>query len=194
MEAFCFLDRYEGLSLSIYEAMRRFPSRRLILEFGVYKGQMINFQAKQFPNLEFVGFDSFEGLKEPWKGVMPPGSFSLGGKMPRVRSNVSLIKGWFHQSVPRWKAQQTGEKVPLLIHIDCDTYEATFDTLSLCTEYVQHGVIMHFDDYFGFPNWRNGGYKALSQIAEQKGWNLTYLSYGTKEVALLAEKGSAPGY
>ena len=61
--AYSFLDRFDGLTLSIEEARRRFPSRNLVLEFGVYKAGMINHQARKFSELSFVGFDSFEGLQ-----------------------------------------------------------------------------------------------------------------------------------
>ena len=188
--AYSFLDRFEGLSLSIKEAGKRFPSRKLVLEFGVYKGGMINYQARKFPGLNFVGFDSFEGLQEQWSGMAPEKTFDLGGKLPRVRKNVGLVKGWFADSAPRWKAQNPGSDIPLLVHVDCDTYAATVDVLEFCANYVEHGLVMHFDDYFGFPDWRAAGFKALHEISEQRHWRLTYLSYGTKEVAVLAEAGA----
>jgi hypothetical protein len=186
-DAYSFLDRFEGLSLSIEEAKRRFPSRKLVMEFGVYKGGMINYQARKFPELNFVGFDSFEGLQGQWSGMAPEKTFDLGGKLPRVRSNVELMKGWFAESGPRWKAEHPGSDVPLLVHIDCDTYAATVDVLEFCSDYIEHGLVIHFDDYFGFPNWRTGGFKALKEMSEQRRWRLTYLSYGTKEAAVLVE-------
>jgi hypothetical protein len=185
--AYSFLDRFEGLVLSIEEARRRFPSRRLVLEFGVYKGGMINHQAKTFPELNFVGFDSFEGLQENWSGMAPAKTFDLGGRLPRVRRNVRLVKGWFAESGPRWKSQNPASDIPLLVHVDCDTYAATVDVLELCSDYVGHGLVFHFDDYFGFPGWRSGGFKALQEISEKRRWRLTCLSYGTKEVSVLAE-------
>jgi hypothetical protein len=185
--AYSFLDRFEGLALSIKEARRRFPSRKLVLEFGVFKGGMINYQARKFPELNFVGFDSFEGLQEHWSGMAPEKTFDLGGKLPRVRPNVGLVKGWFAESASRWKAENPAADIPLLVHVDCDTYAATVDVLEFCADYVEHGLIMHFDDYFGFPDWRTGGFKALREISEKRRWRLTYLSYGTKEVAVLAQ-------
>jgi hypothetical protein len=186
-EAYSFLDRFDGLSLSIEEAKRRFPARKLVMEFGVYKGGMINHQARKFPELKFVGFDSFEGLQGQWSGMAPEKTFDLGGKLPRVRSNVTLMKGWFAESAPRWKTENPGSDVPLLVHVDCDTYAATVDVLEFCADYIGHGLVFHFDDYFGFPNWRTGGFKALQEISEKRRWRLTYLSYGTKEAAVLAE-------
>jgi Macrocin-O-methyltransferase (TylF) len=189
-EAYSFLDRFEGLHLSIQEAKRRFATRTFVMEFGVYKGGMINYQAKKFPELNFVGFDSFEGLGENWHGMAPEKTFDLRGKLPRVRSNVALVKGWFAESGPRWKAENPGADIPLLVHVDCDTYDATVDVLEFCSGYVEHGLVLHFDDYFGFPNWRTGGFRALKEISESRQWRLTYLSYGTKEVAVLAEKSA----
>src|SRR5260370_3491355 len=184
--AYSFLDRFDGLALSIKEAGRRFPSRKLVLEFGVYKGGMINYQARKFPELNFVGFDSFEGLQEQWSGMAPEKTFDLGGKLPRVRRNVSLVKGWFAVSGTRWKTEHPGAGVPLLVHVDCDTYAATVDVLELCSDYVEHGLVLHFDDYFGFPDWRAGGFKALQEISEQRRWRLAYLSYGPQEAAGVA--------
>jgi hypothetical protein len=186
-EAYSFLDRFEGLRLSIDDARKRFPSRTRVLEFGVYKAGMINHQARKFPALSFVGFDSFEGLQQQWSGMAPEKTFDLGGRLPKVRGNVALVKGWFAESGPRWRASNPASDIPLLVHVDCDTYAATADVLQLCSDYVEHGVVFHFDDYFGFPNWRNGGFKALEEIAEKQNWRLTYLSYGTKEAAVLAE-------
>jgi hypothetical protein len=186
-EAWPFLDRFQGLTGLIGEARRRFPDRRCILEFGVFKAQMLNYQAKRFPGLTFVGFDSFKGLGEEWKGVMQKGAFDLGGQLPRVRRNVSLVKGWFSDTLPTWKAANGVGTVPLLIHIDCDTYGGTLDVLSHCVDYVEHGLFMHFDDYFGLPNWRNGGHRALTEVSARNNWKITYLCYGTKEVGVYVE-------
>ena len=103
--AYSFLDRFEGLALSIKEAKRRYPSRKLVLEFGVYKSGMINYQARRFPGLGFGGFDSLEGLQQQRSGMAPEKAFDLGGKLPRVRRNARLVKGWFagtsqHVQVP----------------------------------------------------------------------------------------------
>jgi len=189
--AYSFLDRFDGLAYSIKEARRRFSSRKLVLEFGVYKAGMINYQAKTFPDLNFVGFDSFEGLQGQWRSMAPERTFDLGGKLPKVRRNVRLVKGWFSESGSRWKAENTAADIPLLVHVDCDTYAATLDVLELCSDYVEHGLVLHFDDYFGFPDWRSGGFKALKEMTEKRRWRLTYLSYGTKEAAVLAEAHAA---
>jgi hypothetical protein len=76
--------------------VRRVPGH--LLEFGVFKGATINFIAKRFPERKIWGFDSFEGLPEEWSGNAS--MFNAGGKLPSVRSNVSLVRGWFNESLP----------------------------------------------------------------------------------------------
>ncbi|MFC2089126.1 hypothetical protein ACFLT1_00005, partial [Bacteroidota bacterium] len=73
----------------------------IILEFGVWKGRSINYMSKKLVNRKFYGFDSFEGLQEDWKGHgLTKGYFNLKGKLPKVNSNVTLIKGWFSTTLP----------------------------------------------------------------------------------------------
>ncbi len=47
----------------------------LILEFGVYKGETINFIASKLRDKVIYGFDSFEGLPEDWRSGFPKGTF-----------------------------------------------------------------------------------------------------------------------
>lgn len=78
----------------------------IFAEFGVWSGTSINFIADAFKGEQIYGFDSFEGLKEDWRGCVdhPAGKFNKEGKLPDVRPNVRLIKGWFDQSIPGWIA------------------------------------------------------------------------------------------
>mgnify|MGYP000079224382 CR=1 FL=1 len=70
------------------------------LEFGVWQGGSINFFSSKFPNSQFYGFDSFEGLPENWRPGFEKGTFSLNGMLPKVNANVKLIPGWFNESLP----------------------------------------------------------------------------------------------
>jgi hypothetical protein len=56
----------------------------LILEFGVYKGESINYIARRLPKDLIYGFDSFEGLPEFWRNGLPKGSFKI--------ENITKIK------------------------------------------------------------------------------------------------------
>ena len=54
----------------------------LVAEFGVAEGHSINYLAKHYKQ-PIYGFDSFEGLKEDWKGhSFRKGMFNQLGKLP----------------------------------------------------------------------------------------------------------------
>ena len=71
------------------------------IEFGVASGLSIRYFSESLSNLNFYGFDSFIGLKEDWAGhSVTKGAFSQNGVLPKVNSNVKLIKGWFNETLP----------------------------------------------------------------------------------------------
>jgi hypothetical protein len=75
----------------------------LFMEFGVWSGSSINTFAARLPGKTIYGFDSFEGLKEDYPGTgFSKSSFGLGGIMPKVLPNVTLVKGWFDETVPKF--------------------------------------------------------------------------------------------
>jgi len=71
----------------------------LWLEFGVFVGDTIMYFSK-FTNGPVFGFDSFEGLPEDWIPGWEKGKFNLRGILPPVPAHVTLIKGWFNETVP----------------------------------------------------------------------------------------------
>lgn len=75
------------------------------------------------------GFDSFEGLPEPWYGKYGKGAFARVGLL-EVPDNVTLVKGWFDDTLHGFLAEHPG---PLaFLHVDCDLYSSTiyaFDQL-----------------------------------------------------------------
>ena len=50
-------------------------------------------------NSRIIGFDSFEGLNQPWAGNQI-GAFSTNGEIPKTTDpRVSYVKGWFQNTV-----------------------------------------------------------------------------------------------
>jgi len=79
------------------------------LEFGVFSGGTIRHIARRKRAAVIHGFDSFEGLPEPWSGfTLGQRVFSRGGHLPRVPANVVLHKGWFKDTVPQWCRETDG--------------------------------------------------------------------------------------
>lgn len=150
-------------------------------EFGVYRGDSINYFARKLPVL--YGFDSFEGLKEDWRGyALTKGSFDLKGKLPKVRSNVHLIKGWFDATIPPFLAQHPEPFA--FVHIDCDTFEATEVALGLIGRLLVPGTVIVFDEYFGYRGWQVGEFKAWADFAQRTGTQYRYLAFSRYQVAI----------
>src|SRR5210317_2173184 len=69
------------------------PDWGLNVELGVYNGVTISCLATARPDLEFHGFDSFEGLPEDWdmgQKYVEGKAFDRKGEFPDVPENVKL--------------------------------------------------------------------------------------------------------
>jgi hypothetical protein len=147
---------------------------------GVFKGYSINYLARRTDGRVF-GFDSFRGLQEDWEGVGHTRStFDLGGRLPRVRSNVSLVAGWFSDTLPGFLA---ANPAPLsLLHLDCDTYEATAEVLGLIMERLTPSTVIIMDDYHGFWGYRNGQFRAWAEFVAAHGLVYRYAAFNRHAV------------
>ena len=142
-------------------------TRGLYAEFGVFSGYSINHFAEIHKDRTLYGFDSFVGLREDWGGTdMGEGSFDRKGKLPAVRINVSLIKGWFSETLPVFLEEHSEDFA--FIHFDADTYESTHYVLNTLEKRIVPGTIIIFDEYLGFPNWESGEFLAWQQFVEKK--------------------------
>jgi hypothetical protein len=145
-------------------------------EFGVFKGQSINYVAKQMPNQTIYGFDSFLGLSEDWLGwELPKGTFNLNGIMPEVEENVELVKGFFNESLPVW-VKDNKDPFSLLI-IDSDLYSSACTILdTLGNKQIIPGTLILFDEYFGHIGWRNNEFKAWQEFVKKHKIKYEYLA------------------
>jgi hypothetical protein len=137
----------------------------LYAEFGVYKGDSINRLARLRPHQVFHGFDSFEGLPESWTLGARTGSFSLGGRLPAVRDNVVLVKGFFEHTLDKFAAE-CGKTAAAFMHVDCDLYSATKTVLDRLAPLLVEGTIIVFDEYFNYPGWQQGEFKAFAEFID----------------------------
>jgi hypothetical protein len=76
------------------------------LEFGVATGATINRIARNLENWRVFGFDSFEGIPEPWERH-PAGAYAQE-KLPEIPANVALVKGWFSDTLPGFVGEHAG--------------------------------------------------------------------------------------
>ncbi len=123
------------------------------LEFGVFDGTSMNKMRRVFtnPRSEFIGFDSFEGLPEPWL-EFAPGKFSREGALPyNTDERIRFVKGWFQNTLPGYLtelgARQNEHLTQTLVHYDADLYSSTLFIMScLWLNIPQYYFI--FDEFF----------------------------------------------
>lgn len=161
-------------------------TKPIVAEFGVFNGYSINFFADQFPDIELSGFDSFIGLEEDWPGTYhPAGYFDLGGVLPKVANNVYLYAGWFENTLPEFLRNISSiEWEPVLIHLDADTYTPTKFILECFRDKLKTGTVLIFDEYFGYPFWQNGEFKAFQEFISHTGLKYKYLGCSGQQVAV----------
>lgn len=142
-------------------AVRQAPQHGLILEFGVASGRTITHLASLSSAIVY-GFDSFEGLPESWRTEFSKGTFA--GDDPAVPGNVTLVKGWFEETLPAFLSTHGG---PLsLLHVDCDLYSSTKTIFNLLVERIVPGTVIVFDEYWNYPGWRQHEYRAFEEFKE----------------------------
>jgi len=134
----------------------------LFLEFGVASGQTISHIAKH-TSAQIFGFDSFEGLPEDWRTGLPTGAFS--GPVPSVPANVSLIKGWFSETLPEFV--RTHKEPIVFMHVDCDLYSSTKCIFDLLHSQIGPNCVIVFDEYFNYPGWQDHEHKAFMELVDR---------------------------
>ena len=135
----------------------------LWLEFGVAEGKTINYISKFTKNTVY-GFDSFIGLPEKWRDGFDKGAFTRNGELPKVNSNVTLIKGWFNETLPTFINEQN-KKVSFL-HLDADLYSSTKCILDCLKDYLDENCVVVFDELVNYPGFdgENGELKAFYEF------------------------------
>jgi len=164
----------EGVELALKNEKK--VGKGLWLEFGVFEGYTINHIAKINNDQKIFGFDSFVGLPEPWWGCMGIGFFNRDGIFPEVEKNVSLISGWFSNTLPEF-IKNCGDDVVSFLHIDSDIYSSAATVLELLSNKIVPGTIIVFDEFYNYPEWVFHEFKAWEEFCEKYKVNYEYVAY-----------------
>lgn len=168
--------RLFGFGTRVLElALRHASVDGLTLEFGVYHGRSLRYIAEHVRS-GLHGFDSFRGLPEDWKAGERAGSYSTGGRKPEMPGHVTLHEGWFEDTLPGFLAENRGRV--RLAHLDCDLYSSTRTVLAHLRPRLVEGSILVFDDYTGYPGWREHEFRALREFAREHSLSYRYLAFG----------------
>jgi tetratricopeptide (TPR) repeat protein len=145
-----------------------------VVELGVRRGTSLRFLAGLFPDRALYGFDSFEGLPEPW-GDQPRGLYTTGGRLPAVPDHVLLHVGWFAETLPAFAAQLS-EPIAF-VHVDCDLHASTRTALEQLAPRLSPGAVLVFDDYLCNPGWRDEEHRAFLEVAAAERWRYRYAAF-----------------
>lgn len=161
-------------------------------EFGVFRGVTINHISSMTNNIVY-GFDSFEGLPDNWdvgngsnkeKGFYSYTDYAKENKIPstipQVNENVRLYKGWFNETVPKFKEEIT-EPITF-IHMDCDIYSSTIEVLNILGTRIKNNTIIVFDEFINYPNYKEHEFKAFHEWVENNNVLFEYIGTSSEWV------------
>jgi hypothetical protein len=165
-------DAFDNDLTLLSHAIEIAPANGMILEFGVATGRTINHIAR-LTDRHVDGFDSFSGLPENWRTGFSQGAFAQA--VPATPGNVSLHKGWFSDTLPRFL---DGKSDPVaLLHVDCDLYSSAAFILKSLKGRIRSRTVIVFDEYFNFPGWRHHEHKAFQEFVAETGLSFRYDSF-----------------
>lgn len=165
-------------------ALGQAANKGVTLEFGVFHGRSLRLIADRTRS-EVHGFDSFRGLPEDWSKAEPAGSYSTDGRKPEVAKHVQLHEGWFEDTLPEFL--QKNRQDVRLAHIDCDVYSSTRTVLEQLRPRLREGSVLVFDDYLGYPSWREHEYRAFREFVGETGLEYRYIGFGILDRAAAVE-------
>jgi hypothetical protein len=120
----------------------------------------------------------------------PAGSFAVQS-VPAVPGNVTLVQGWFADTLPAFVEAHKHEHIAM-VHIDCDLYSSTKTVLDLLSPLFTTGTMLVFDELFNYPSFENHEYRALREFVQRGQFALRWIGkHGPIDWAPPPDTGSA---
>eukprot|EP00946_MAST-07B_sp_MAST-7B-sp1_P000331 g331.t1 len=173
---------------SLHPKFRKDSHQELILvELGVWRGDTIRRIAVEAAGHEVYGFDSFFGLPSDFAGgQFQRGAFSTRGSLPpRLPINVEIRAGWFNETIaPFVKKLRAENSRVAFVHVDCDLYSSAKEALSILAPVLSERAVIQFDQFFGYPQWRDGEARAWWDVSNSFAFNFSYIWYEGMKVTV----------
>jgi predicted O-methyltransferase YrrM len=158
------------------------------LEFGVYNGTSMlcmyrELDALGLDQVRLFGFDSFQGLP-PEAAVEDEGRWEPGRCYSPLEfttavlqsegvdwSRVSLVPGWYNETLTPETRQTLGLGKASVIMIDCDLYSSSKQALEFCAPLIEDEALILFDEFH--PRGLTGKYvgerRAFDEFLREQG-------------------------
>lgn len=162
----------------------------LVLEFGVASGRTLTRIANSVAPDPAYGFDSFQGLPEPWKFGRGVQAFKRED-LPEVPSNAELVIGYFNDTLADF-VKKHRDAVSLL-HVDCDLYSSTKTIFDCLGELIAPGCVIIFNEYFNYPGWKHHEYKAFQEFVAKYKVEYDYVAVNRQHQQVAVVIRSNPG-
>lgn len=147
----------------------------MYMEFGVQDGGSLRVIANNTDkNIKIHAFDCNLGIPESWNGY-EPGAFK--GQMPTKDERYIFHEGYFEETLPELQ-----KDIISFLHIDCDLYSSTKTIFKYLIDYIVSGTVIVFDEYHGYPSYKEHEYKAFKEFLEISGLKCKCIS-AVKEYA-----------
>lgn len=131
----------------------------LHMEFGVATGRSLRQLRALIPkDVRLYGFDSFEGIPEPWDRF-PAGAFATHIRL--TLPNTELVIGLYQDTLADF-VKRCPQPVSFM-HIDCDLYSSTMAIFNAFKNQIVPGTIILFDELFGYAGYEKYEYRALQE-------------------------------
>lgn len=155
---------------ALYKKLTIRQQSNALLEFGVYKGNSINWMAKHNPKGKYYGFDSFEGLPTNWKTRRDKGMFKTDFNALIFEPNVEIIRGTFEDTLPVFvRTMPSVIESIKCVHIDCDVYESTKTIFNvLGPTLVRNGCYVLFDEMYNYRQYEQHEFRAFNEFLQKK--------------------------
>jgi phytanoyl-CoA hydroxylase len=152
-------------------------------EFGVGEGESLDCFLLNKPagNMMF-GFDTFEGIPEPWLGH--PAGHWKSDPYQSNRADLDIVRGPFEASLSDRDVRGRLARGIGLLHVDCDLYSSTHTVLEGTREFVAAGTVIIFDEFYGYGGWQQCEAGAFREFVEAEKVSFEYLARSDFQVAI----------
>jgi hypothetical protein len=162
-----------------------------VVKIGVHTGEGLLLLAERLHGREIVGFDTFTGLENDWRPGYTAGMLGQD-EAPKVRG-ASVVAGAYDVTVPAFLAEHPAPIA--LLHLDANEYSVTAKALDLLADRLVPGTIVILDEYFNYPGWQQGEFRAWSEFVGRTGIEFRYEAYtfDNEQVVLTVTATGAAG-